>query len=310
MSDFISHFWHLYVAGITLLSIMACLLLLWFSGKAKAMTANDNTTGHVWDGDLREMNNPLPRWWVGLFVITIIFGLVYLGMYPGAGSFAGQFGWSSAGQYEAEMAKGNADVAPRYAKFSGMPPEEVSKDPQALAIGDRLFMNHCAQCHGSDARGSKGFPNLADSDWLYGGTPEAIKATLVQGRVGNMPPMAAAVGTTEDVRNVAHYVLSLSKSPHDALRASLGKSKFGACAACHGMDGKGNQAMGAPNLTDDIWLHGWGENAIVNIINKGKVNQMPAQSGKLTEGQIHVLASYVWGLSNHAQTGVRAGPAK
>jgi cytochrome c oxidase cbb3-type subunit 3 len=159
-------------------------------------------------------------------------------------------------------------------------------------------MNNCAQCHGSDARGSKGFPNLADADWLYGGTPDLIKTTLTQGRNGNMPPMAAAVGTPEDVRNVAHYVLSLSGSPHDSLRASLGKSKFGACAACHGMDGKGNHAVGAPNLTDDIWLHGWGENAIVNIVTNGKSNQMPAQANKLTEGQIHVLASYVWGLSN------------
>jgi cytochrome c oxidase cbb3-type subunit 3 len=256
------------------------------------------------------MNNPLPRWWVGLFIITIIFAFVYLAMYPGAGNFAGKFGWSSAGQYEAEVAKGNAEVAPLYAKFQGMPPEQVSKDPQALAIGDRLFMNNCAQCHGSDARGSKGFPNLADADWLYGGTPDAIKTTLVQGRMGNMPPMAAAVGTPEDVRNVAHYVLSLSKSPHDSLRAQLGKSKFGACAACHGMDGKGNHAMGAPNLTDDTWLHGWGENAIVNIINNGKVNQMPAQAAKLTEGQIHVLASYVWGLSNNAVTSAALSPAK
>jgi cytochrome c oxidase cbb3-type subunit 3 len=256
------------------------------------------------------MNNPLPRWWVGLFIITIIFAFVYLAMYPGAGNFAGKFGWSSAGQYEAEVAKGNAEVAPLFAKFSGMPPEEVSKDPQALAIGDRLFMNNCAQCHGSDARGSKSFPNLADADWLYGGTPDAIKATLVQGRAGNMPPMAAAVGTPEDVRNVAHYVLSMSGSPHDSLRAQLGKSKFGACAACHGMDGKGNHAMGAPNLTDDIWLHGWGENAIVNIINNGKVNVMPAQADKLTEGQIHVLASYVWGLSNNAVASAQVSPAK
>lgn len=310
MSDFISNFWHLYVAGITLVSIIACLALLWFSGKAKAMTANDNTTGHVWDGDLREMNNPLPRWWVGLFIITIIFAFVYLAMYPGAGSFAGKFGWSSAGQYEAEVAKGHAEVAPLYAKFSVMPPEEVSKDPQALAIGDRLFMNNCAQCHGSDARGSKSFPNLADADWLYGGTPEAIKASLLQGRMGNMPPMAAAVGTPDDVRNVAHYVLSMSGSPHDSLRAQLGKSKFGACAACHGMDGKGNHALGAPNLTDDIWLHGWGENAIVSMINKGKVNIMPAQVDKLTEGQIHVLASYVWGLSNNAVASAQVSPAK
>jgi cytochrome c oxidase cbb3-type subunit III len=300
MSDFISNFWHLYVAGITLVSIIACLLLLWFSGKAKAMTDHDNTTGHVWDGDLREMNNPLPRWWVGLFVITIIFALVYLVMYPGLGSYAGKFGWSSSGQYDTEVAKGNAEVAPLYAKFLAMPPEEVAQDPQALAIGDRLFMNNCAQCHGSDARGSKGFPNLADADWLYGGSHEAIKVSLVQGRVGNMPPLAAAVGTSDDVRNVSHYVLSMSGSPHDSLRAQLGKSKYGVCAGCHGMDGKGNHAMGAPDLTDDIWLHGWGEAAIVDIINNGKVNEMPAQADKLTEGQIHVLAAYVWGLSNNA----------
>jgi len=299
MSDFNGNFWHLFVAGVTLVGIIACLILLWFSGKAKAMTANDNTTGHVWDGDLREMNNPLPRWWVGLFIITIVFALVYLAMYPGIGSNPGKFGWTSTGQYNTEVEKANAEVAPLYAKFSGMTTEDVSKDPQATAIGDRLFMNNCAQCHGSDARGSKGFPNLTDADWLHGGSPEKIKETLVQGRIGQMPPMAAAVGTPEDVRNVAHYVLSLSGSPHDSLRASLGKSKFGACAACHGMDGKGNPALGAPNLTDDIWLHGWGETAIVNMINNGKVNQMPAQAGKLTEGQIHVLTAYVWGLSNN-----------
>ena len=298
MSDFIHNFWHLYVAGLTLVSILACLILLWFSGKAKAMTANDNTTGHVWDGDLREMNNPLPRWWVGLFIITIVFAFVYLALYPGVGHWAGKFAWTSAGQYDAEIAKANAEVAPLYAKFSSMPPEVMAKDPQAMAVGDRLFMNNCAQCHGSDARGSKGFPNLADTDWLYGGSHEKIKETLNLGRNGNMPPMAAAVGTPEDVRNLAHYVLSLSASPHDSLRASLGKSKFGVCAACHGMDGKGNQAAGAPNLTDDIWLHGWGEKAIVNMINNGKVNPMPAQASKLTEGQINVLAAYVWGLSN------------
>lgn len=300
MSDFTSNFWSVYIAGITLVGIFACMLLLWFSGKAKAMTANDNTTGHVWDGDLREMNNPLPRWWVWLFIITTIFALVYLALYPGLGSFAGKLGWSQVGQYETEVAKGNKEVEPLYARFNGMKPEEVAGDPQAKAIGERLFMNNCSQCHGSDARGSKGFPNLTDSDWLHGGTPDKIKETLVQGRIGNMPPMAAAVGTPDDVRNVAHYVMSLSNSPHDSLKASLGKAKFGACAACHGADGKGNQALGAPNLTDDIWLHGWGENAIVNMVNNGKVNQMPAQAGKLTESQIHVLTSYVWGLSNKA----------
>jgi cytochrome c oxidase cbb3-type subunit 3 len=252
----------------------------------------------VWDGDLREMNNPLPRWWVGLFLITIVFSLGYLALYPGLGTNAGQLAWTSTGQYDAEVAKANQELEPMYAKFAGMPPEEVAKDPQAMAIGDRLFMNNCAQCHGSDARGSKGFPNLTDADWLHGGSHAKIKETLVNGRNGLMPPMAAAVGTPEDVRNVAQYVLSLSNSPHDSLKAALGKSKFGTCAACHGPDGKGNQALGAPNLTDDIWLHGWGENAIVAMVTNGKVNPMPAQADKLTDAQLHVLASYVWGLSN------------
>ncbi len=300
MSDFTSNFWSVFVAATTVASILACLLLLWFSGKAKAMTANDNTTGHVWDGDLREMNNPLPRWWVGLFIITIIFGVIYLAMYPGLGTYAGSAKWSQQDQYEKEVAKGNAEVAPLYAKFASMKPEDVARDPQALAIGERLFMNNCAQCHGSDARGSKGFPNLTDADWLYGGSPEKIKETIHQGRIGMMPPMAAAVGSSDDVKNVANYVLSLSNSPNDSVRAALGKAKFAACAACHGNDGKGNTALGAPNLTDDVWLHGYGENAIIAMINGGKTNQMPAQAEKLTEGQIHVLASYVWSLSNGA----------
>jgi cytochrome c oxidase cbb3-type subunit 3 len=300
MSDFTSNFWSVYVAGITLVSILACALLLWFSGKAVAMTANDNTTGHVWDGDLREMNNPLPRWWVWLFVITIVFAGVYLAIYPGLGAFTGNAKWSSVGQYEAEVAKGNADVAPLYAKFAAMTPEDMSRDPQAMAIGERLFMNNCSQCHGSDARGSKGFPNLTDGDWLHGGTPDKIKETLNVGRIGNMPPMAAAVGTADDVKNVANYVLSLSSTPHDSVRANLGKEKFMVCAACHGADGLGNQALGAPNLTDKIWLHGSGENAILAMVNNGKINQMPAQGERLSVSQIQVLTSYVWGLSNKA----------
>jgi cytochrome c oxidase cbb3-type subunit 3 len=226
---------------------------------------------------------------------------VYLALYPGLGTYGGKLGWTSTGQHQAELDKGNQEVAPLYAKFTSMKPEDVSKDPQAVAIGERLFMNNCAQCHGSDARGNKGIPNLTDADWLHGGAPAIIQETLVKGRIGNMPPMAAAVGTPDDVKNVAQYVLSLSASPHDSLKAALGKSKFAACAACHGMDGKGNPALGAPNLTDDIWLHGYGEAAIVAMVNNGKINQMPAQADKLTEAQIHVLASYVWGLSNNAK---------
>ncbi|KRI00794.1 cytochrome-c oxidase, cbb3-type subunit III [Curvibacter sp. PAE-UM] len=305
MSDFTSNFWSVFVTAVTLVGIIACLVLLWVSGKAKAMTANDNTTGHVWDGDLREMNNPLPRWWVWLFIITVVFSLVYLAMYPGLGNSPGKLNWSQQGQYEAEMAKGEKEVAPLYARFAAMSVQDMARDPQALAIGERVFMNNCAQCHGSDARGSKGFPNLSDGDWLWGGAPEQIKESITKGRMGNMPPMAAAVGTPDDVKNVAQYVLSLSNSPHDSLRASLGKAKFGACAACHGMDGKGNPALGAPNLTDDTWLHGWGENAIVAMITNGKVNQMPAQEDKLSAAQIHVLSAYVWSRSGGSKVAAK-----
>lgn len=298
MSDFTSNFWSVFVAGVTVISIIACLILLVITARKKVASTADNTTGHVWDEDLTEMNNPMPRWWMWLFVITIVFGFLYLAMYPGLGKFSGQLGWSQVGEYKREMEKGNAEIEPVYARFASMKPEEIAADAQAMAIGERLFMNNCAQCHGSDARGGKSFPNLTDGDWLYGGSPETIRETLHQGRMGMMPPMGDAVGSAENVRNLAHYVMSLSNSPHDSLRANLGKEHFAACAACHGPDGKGNQALGAPNLTDDIWLHGWGEAAITTMINQGKTNQMPAQAGKLTEAQLGVLTAYVWGLSN------------
>jgi cytochrome c oxidase cbb3-type subunit 3 len=298
MSDFTSGFWGVYVAGLTLFSILACLVLLWISGTTKAETLHDNTTGHVWDGDLKEMNNPLPKWWVYLFVITVIFALVYGLLYPTFGKFQGLLGWSSTGQYTAEVAKVDAATAPIYARFKDMTPQAIAADPQAKAIGERLFMNYCAQCHGSDARGAKGFPNLTDNDWLGGGSPEVIKAVITNGRNGVMPPMAAAVGSPEDVRNVAHYVLSLSNTPHDPVRAVQGKTKFASCAACHGADGKGVSAIGAPNLTDGIWLHGWGEEAIIRAVNNGINNAMPGQAALLNPDQVNVLASYVWGMSN------------
>ncbi len=300
MSDFNDSFWSSYVAIISVLGILACLVLLWVTARKKSVGNADNTTGHVWDEDLREMNNPLPLWWVGLFIITVIFGLSYLFLYPGLGAYSGSKGWSSRAEYDAEVSEANAAVAPLYAKFEALSVEDVAKDPQAQAIGERLFMNNCAQCHGSDGQGSKGYPNLTDSDWLHGGSPEKIKESITLGRVGNMPSMAQAVGTPDDVRNVAHYVLSLSGSPHDSLKAGFGRPKFGACAACHGIDGKGNQTMGAPNLSDKIWLHGWGEEAIVAMVNNGKQNAMPAQKDRLTASQIHVLTSYVWSFSNHS----------
>ena len=300
MSDFTSDFWSIYIAVLTLFGIAACMVLLWAAGSTRVKVGGDNTTGHVWDEDMREMNNPLPRWWVWLFVITTVFSLAYLYFYPGLGTYAGSLGWTQDGELKSDIDDANKQLEPLYARFAGMPPEKVATDAQAMAIGERLFMNNCAQCHGSDARGSKGFPSLADTDWLHGGTPDKIIETIVKGRIGNMPALGAAVGSSEDLKNLSHYVLSLSKSPHDSLRAALGKPKFATCAACHGADGKGNQALGAPNLTDDIWLHGWGEPAITAIVNQGKVNQMPGQEGKLSEAQIRLLGIYVWGLSNRS----------
>lgn len=298
MSDFDNNFWPIFISVITLGGIFGCALLLWITSKAKVSSSGDNTSGHVWDVDLREMNNPLPRWWVWLFVITIVYGLFYLVAYPGLGSFAGKLGWSETKQYDEEVASANAALEPLYARFTAMKVEELSRDPEAKAVGERLFMNNCSQCHGSDARGNRGFPNLTDNDWLLGGSPEKIKQTITNGHIGVMPPIAAAVGNEEDVKNVANYVLSLSGSPHDAARAAKGVDKFAICAACHGAEGKGNQDIGAPNLTDNIWLHGAGEDAIIKRIHEGKTNQMPAWQAKFTSAQIHVLTSYVWGLSN------------
>jgi cytochrome c oxidase cbb3-type subunit 3 len=296
MSDFINSGWSIYIAAITILGLVFCLALLVVASRRKVM-AGDNTTGHVWDEDLREMNNPLPRWWMWLFVATVFFAAAYLAFYPGLGNNPGTFGWSSTGQYDKEQADAKARLAPIYAKYAAMPAAELVKDPQAMGIGERLFANNCAGCHGADAHGSKGFPNLTDGDWLWGGAPERIEETITKGRIGMMPVLAPAVGSAEDVRNVANYVLSLSGSAHNNVAAELGKPKFVVCAACHGPEGKGNPAIGVPNLTDKIWLHGWGEAAIVAMVTGGKVNQMPAQEKRLEPAQIHVLAAYVWGLS-------------
>ena len=304
MSDFVSPGWAWYVAGLTILSLLFCVFILVVASRRKVM-ANDNTTGHVWDEDLREMNNPLPRWWMWLFVITVVFAALYLTLYPGLGIHPGTFKWTSTGQWEAEQAKAHSAMAPVYARFKTLSAADLARDPAAMGIGERLFVNNCAQCHGSDAHGSKGFPNLTDSDWLGGSGPEYIAKTVTGGRTGMMPPMAAAVGTPEDVRNVANYVLSLSGSAHNNLAAELGKPKFGVCAACHGADGKGNQALGAPNLSDKVWLHGWGEEAVINMVNAGKVNVMPAFEARLSAEQIQVLAAYVWSLSQPTAVAVK-----
>jgi cytochrome c oxidase cbb3-type subunit 3 len=297
MSDFVNSGWSVFITVVTLVSLLACLLLLFFASRRRPM-ADDNSTGHVFDEDLVEMNNPLPRWWAILFLLTVVFAFAYVYVFPALGSSPGRLGWTSRGEHDADEARATADMAKVYAGFVQMPAEALSRNPRAMAIGQRLFINNCAACHGSDARGSKGFPNLTDDDWLHGGTPEKIEETITLGRVGVMPPMAAAVGSDQDVHDVANFVLSLSNSPNNSIAASSGKKKFVICAACHGADGKGNQAIGAPNLTDSIWLHGYGEEAIVAMVNNGKTNVMPAQGGRLTPEQIHVVASFVWRLSH------------
>jgi len=301
MSDFFNNGWSIAIAAVTIAGLLACLVLLIVAARRRAM-ASDNTTGHVWDEDLRELNNPLPRWWMWLFVLTVVFSGGYLWLYPGLGSAPGSLKWSSVEQHKQEQAQAREATLPMFAAFAKLPAQELSRDPRAMAVGERLFANNCATCHGSDARGSKGFPNLTDKDWLYGGTPEKIEETITLGREGTMPPMAAAVGNAQDVRNVANYVLSLSGVSEDATAAQFGRAKFAACAACHGPEGKGNQAIGAPNLTDNVWLHGWGEAAVMAMINNGKHSVMPAHGSRLTPEQIHVLASYVWSLSNTTTT--------
>ncbi|MBS0309125.1 MAG: cytochrome-c oxidase, cbb3-type subunit III [Proteobacteria bacterium] len=304
MADFTSEFWNIYIIVLTLLGIGGCALLLWSQSKVKIeIKPGDKagTTGHDWDG-VTELNNPMPRWWMWLFYITIVFALVYLVLYPGLGNYAGKLGWKSSGEYQEELQKADAQYKPLFDKYLQQDIKAVAADPQARAIGERLFLTYCAQCHGSDAGGAKGYPNLTDRDWLYGGSPETIKTTIMLGRNGHMPPMGEAVGSEKDIENVANYVLSLSGSTHDPIKAALGKEKFGACAACHGAGGVGNQALGAPNLSDKIWLHGGSKDAIMETIRKGRTSTMPPFGEFLGEAKVQVLAAYVWSRSNSTES--------
>jgi len=294
MSQFTSEIWDAFIALSTILSIIACGVLLWAQSVQK--TSVTETSGHVWDEDIREYNNPLPRWWMWLFYITIVFGLAYLVLYPGLGSYPGTLGWTQVKQLDEENAQAQAAYGPIYDRFAAQDIVTLSKNAEALAIGQKLFLNNCAQCHASDGGGSRGFPNLADKDWLWGGTPEAIKASITDGRAGNMPPLGPALGE-EGVKDAAAYVFALSGNAHDSIRAAKGKEKFAQiCAACHGADGKGNQALGAPNLTDKTWLHGSGP-AIAETISNGRASLMPAHKDLLTPAKIHLLTAYVYSLS-------------
>lgn len=259
----------------------------------------DDTT-HVWDGDLKEYNNPLPRWWLGMFYITLIFGIVYLALYPGLGTYQGIFGWSSQQSYEAEMAQAEETYGPLFAKYQSQDLIAVSQDAQARKMGERLFLNYCSTCHGSDARGARGFPDLRDNDWLWGSDAETIKLSILDGRRGSMPAWGGPLGGAEGVANMTDYVLSLSGREHDADAAAKGEAQFNIfCVACHGVDAKGNTAMGAPNLTDKIWLHGASRIRISESIDKGRQGIMPAHRNFLGDAKVHLIAAYIYGLSNN-----------
>ena len=274
-----------------------CLVLLAIASRRIKMS-DDNSTGHVFDDDLVEMNNPLPLWWMVLFVLTVLFAFGYVYAFPALGGSPGALGWSSAGELRADQAAAKERAATVFAAFAGKPVEALARDPKAMEIGQRLFLNNCSNCHGSDARGSKGFPNLTDNDWLHGGTPENIEESITNGRIGMMPPMAAAVGSPADVHDVANYVMSLSGDPHDSIAAAAGKKKFVVCAGCHGADGKGNQIVGAPNLTDKIWLHGWGEAAITSDGHQRQDQRHAgAEANASRPSRSTCSRRYVWNLS-------------
>ena len=301
MSDFFNNGWSNYIALVSLVGIVWCIWLLFSQRKAKVVHTADGAvadTGHVWDGNLRELNNPLPRWWMWMFLLSCIFALVYLVLFPGLGSFPGVVGYTTDGALMSSMTEANDELKLVYAKYVKMDIEQVAADPKAREMGQRLFLNSCAQCHGSDAGGAKGFPNLTDGDWLYGGSPENIKTTLINGRAGVMPPFPQL--DSKQIVDVANYVRSLSGLPADDLKAARGAEVFKSnCAACHGADGKGNIALGAPNLTDKTWLYGGSEATIVETVTKGRMAMMPSQDKVLSPEKIHLLTAYVWGLSNN-----------
>ena len=292
-----SNFWSGWIIVIALANILGCVWLIWWASKPKkGEAAKGDVTGHVWDDDLQELNNPMPRWWLWLFYITIIYGLIYLAVYPGYGAYKGTLGWSQTGQYDEEMKAANQTYGPIFAGYAKQTADELVNSKAAMDSGRRLFLTYCATCHGSDARGSQGYPNLADNDWLYGGQADQIKTSIMSGRQGVMPGFAHL--GDKGVDDVASYVMTLSGRNADAAQAQAGKATFDVqCAACHGADGKGNVFIGAPNLTDKTWLYGSTKRHIKTSIEKGRNGVMPAHKDFLGEDKVHLLSAYIYSLS-------------
>jgi cytochrome c oxidase cbb3-type subunit 3 len=300
MADFTSKFWSLFIIVGVVGGILAMFWLNRWMSKGPRLPEGDKAkpTGHKWDEDLQELNNPLPKWWLNLFYLTLVFSILYLALYPGLGSFAGVLGWTSVGQYHKEQNTAKALYDPLYDQYLKQDLKTLAVNAGAVRTGERLFATYCTTCHGADARGGSGFPNLRDKDWLYGGELEQIKATIRDGRQGTMPAWEAVLGV-EGVFNVSEYVLSLSGRRVNADAADRGKEKYKElCASCHGANAQGNVAMGAPNLTDDVWLHGASQKAVMQSISKGRSGRMPAHGEFLGEAKVHLLAAYVYSLSH------------
>lgn len=279
-------------------NLLGCIWLIRYSSKTGPQDAAvDETTGHSWDGDLTELNNPLPRWWLYLFYLTIVYAFVYMLIYGGLGHYKGTGGWSQTGQWEAEIKAADSRYAAYFSKFRDLPLSELAANSDAVATGSRVFANNCATCHGSDARGARGYPNLSDNDWLYGNAPDTVLTTILKGRNGVMPPLGAALGGEAQVTAMAEYVLALGTPAADAAPAATRQQFATVCAACHLPTGTGMQALGAPNLTDDIWLHGGSVEAISATINNGINNAMPAHGKILGEDKSRLAAAYVLSLS-------------
>ncbi len=296
-----SSFWNWYIIIIVLGLIFGSAILLYFTHNMGTGDIKEGESmGHSFDG-IEELNNPLPKWWNLMFWISIIYGLGYLALYPGLGSYQGILGWSSTGQWQTEMDKAENTYGPIYEKMAATPIEELVNNDEALSMGQRLFSNNCAVCHGSNARGAQGYPNLTDNDWLYGSNPAQIKQSIMMGRSGMMPALGAALGE-EGTKQVASYVRSLNGYSVDVEAASQGEQKFKMfCVACHGMEAKGNQLLGAPNLTDGIWLYGGSQKMVEQTINQGRSGKMPSHKDLLGEEKVHILATYIYNFAKTAE---------
>lgn len=296
MSEFTSNFWPWYIGIASILSLAACFVFLIAVTRGQRPN-EEETTGHVWDEDLRELNNPLPGWWRWLFHGTIAFAVVYLVLFPGLGFWSGTKSWSQEDQYRSEVAAADAIYGPIYARYGSMPVETLAADPEARKIGQRLFLNYCTACHGSDAGGAPGYPNLRDEEWKWGGTPEAIEATITGGRQALMPTWEPALGK-DGVKEVVQYVLSFTNRQTHPELVEAGKQRFETiCFSCHRITGKGNPALGAPDLTNDLWQYGGSEATITQTVSYGRKGMMPAHGDFLGPAKVRLLTAYVYGLS-------------